>query len=86
MAGAFVCAANWWGNRILLNLLPLEDYFLWCVGIHKPVIGAVEADLVEIDDDDDDEENDWNAEFGGCFINKSSQRRQLNNNVPRRDA
>lgn len=36
VAGAFVCAAAWMGNSILLNLLPLEDYFLWCVRIHKP--------------------------------------------------
>ena len=36
VAGACVCAAAWAGNRALLNLLPLEDYFLWCVRIHKP--------------------------------------------------
>jgi hypothetical protein len=36
VAGACVCGLAWWGNRVLLNLLPLEDYFLWCVRIHKP--------------------------------------------------
>ena len=36
VAGACVCGAAWFGNRALLNLLPLEDYFLWCVRIHKP--------------------------------------------------
>ncbi|PVI05327.1 hypothetical protein DM02DRAFT_715688 [Periconia macrospinosa] len=36
VAGALVCVTAWNGNRILLNLLPLEDYFLWCVKIHKP--------------------------------------------------
>ncbi|RYP50049.1 hypothetical protein DL768_004335 [Monosporascus sp. mg162] len=36
VAGACVCAAAWHGNSILLNLLPVEDYFLWCLRIHKP--------------------------------------------------
>ncbi|KAF1943752.1 integral membrane protein [Clathrospora elynae] len=36
VAGACVCGLAWTGNRILLNLLPLEDYFLWLVRIHKP--------------------------------------------------
>ncbi|CAI6299869.1 unnamed protein product [Periconia digitata] len=36
VAGAIVCATAWNGNRMLLNLLPVEDYFLWCVRIHKP--------------------------------------------------
>ncbi|KAI9728810.1 MAG: hypothetical protein M1834_007196 [Cirrosporium novae-zelandiae] len=36
IAGSMVCALAWWGNGILLNLLPLEDYFLWAVRIHKP--------------------------------------------------
>lgn len=29
VAGACVCGAAWWGNEILLNLLPLEDWFLY---------------------------------------------------------
>ncbi|KAK6072896.1 integral membrane protein [Seiridium cupressi] len=37
LAGACVCALGWWGNRFLLNLLPLEDYFLWCVRLHRPL-------------------------------------------------
>ena len=36
VAGAIVCAVAWTGNKFLLNLCPLEDYFLWCVRIHKP--------------------------------------------------
>ncbi|KAJ5555436.1 hypothetical protein N7535_007871 [Penicillium sp. DV-2018c] len=36
VAGALVCALGWYFNRVLLNLLPLEDYFLWLVRIHKP--------------------------------------------------
>jgi PAP2 superfamily len=36
VAGAIVCGLAWQGNTILLNLLPLEDYFLWVVRIHKP--------------------------------------------------
>jgi hypothetical protein len=37
VVGASVCALAWWCNGILLNLLPLEDYFLYLVRIHKPV-------------------------------------------------
>ncbi|KAN0072968.1 hypothetical protein V8E54_009082 [Elaphomyces granulatus] len=36
VAGAIVCGLGWQGNTALLNLLPLEDYFLWMVRIHKP--------------------------------------------------
>ncbi|KAK2740387.1 hypothetical protein FQN57_006127 [Myotisia sp. PD_48] len=36
VAGAIVCGLGWWGNSVLLNLLPVEDYFLWCLRIHKP--------------------------------------------------
>lgn len=35
-AGAIVCGLVWQVNDVLLNLLPLEDYFLWAVRIHKP--------------------------------------------------
>jgi hypothetical protein len=41
VAGAMVCGLAWTGNRVLLNLLPLEDYFLWCVRIDKPERKAV---------------------------------------------
>lgn len=44
VAGAVVCALGWWGNGVLLNLLPLEDYFLWCVKIHKPQRYVVDVD------------------------------------------
>lgn len=43
VAGAIVCVLGWKGNRILLNLLPLEDYFLWCLRIHKPVQRGFDA-------------------------------------------
>jgi hypothetical protein len=36
VAGACVCSVAWNVNRVLLNLLPVEDYFLWIVRIHKP--------------------------------------------------
>ncbi|KAK0115707.1 hypothetical protein ONS95_000028 [Cadophora gregata] len=36
VAGAVVCGVAWWGNEILLNLLAVEDWFLWVVRIHKP--------------------------------------------------
>lgn len=41
VAGALVCGAGWYGNTLLLNLLPLEDYFLWLVRIHKPAVEAI---------------------------------------------
>ncbi|KAJ4516490.1 hypothetical protein HRR83_001824 [Exophiala dermatitidis] len=37
VAGAAVCIIGWRINPILLNLLPLEDWFLWALRIHKPV-------------------------------------------------
>ena len=43
VAGAMVCGLGWAGNRLLLNLLFLEDYFLWCLRIHKPVAHDEEA-------------------------------------------
>lgn len=36
IAGALVCALGWRFNGVLLNLLPMEDCFLWIVRIHKP--------------------------------------------------
>lgn len=38
VAGALVCAIAWKTERFLLNLLPLEDWFLWGVRTHKPSI------------------------------------------------
>ncbi|KAM0330607.1 hypothetical protein ACHAQA_003556 [Verticillium albo-atrum] len=37
VAGATVCGIAWHANGILLNLLPLEDYFLSMLRLHKPV-------------------------------------------------
>ena len=48
VAGAAVCALGWWGNAVLLNLLPLEDYFLWILRIHKPVQNAIGAREVKV--------------------------------------
>ena len=50
VAGACVCGLAWSGNAVLLNLLPLEDYFLWCVRIHEPE--ARVTDWLEGDADD----------------------------------
>ncbi|KAF2734074.1 hypothetical protein EJ04DRAFT_577129 [Polyplosphaeria fusca] len=50
VAGACVCGIAWFGNRILLNLLPLEDYFLWLVRIHKPERRSVEYESEEDED------------------------------------
>ncbi|KAJ5218264.1 uncharacterized protein N7498_000363 [Penicillium cinerascens] len=41
IAGALVCALGWWFNGVLLNLLPMEDCFLWIVRIHKPESSSV---------------------------------------------
>jgi len=46
VAGAMVCGLAWSANRILLNLLPLEDWFLWCLRLHKPEV-CVQMDWVE---------------------------------------
>lgn len=40
---------------MLLNLLPVEDYFLWCVRIHKPERRTVLLD-------GEDEEETWDRE------------------------
>lgn len=38
VAGAIVCGIAWRGQTALLNLLPLEDYFLALVRVHKPAV------------------------------------------------
>lgn len=53
VAGAMVCCLGWCGNEVLLNLLPVEDYFLWLVKIHKPSTRIV--DVQEPEDDSDGE-------------------------------
>lgn len=50
VAGALVCGAAWFGNGILLNLLPLEDYFLWLVRIHKPPVDNWATGVDEIEE------------------------------------
>ncbi|KUJ24669.1 uncharacterized protein LY89DRAFT_663391 [Mollisia scopiformis] len=47
VAGSLVCGVAWWGNDVLLNLLVVEDWFLWVVRIHKP-----ERVVVDVDEDD----------------------------------
>jgi hypothetical protein len=49
VAGSVVCGLAWRGNDVLLNLLVVEDWFLWVVRIHKPATIAVD---VEGDEDD----------------------------------
>jgi hypothetical protein len=44
VAGSMVCMVAWWGNDVLLNLLVIEDWFLWVVRIHKPEPAVVEED------------------------------------------
>lgn len=53
VAGAFVCGLGWWSNGILLNLLPVEDYFLWLVRIHKPEPSLQVCSANEWDSDED---------------------------------
>ncbi|OJD24375.1 hypothetical protein ACJ73_04261 [Blastomyces percursus] len=40
LAGAIICGLGWWGNSVLLNLLPLEDYLFRILRIHKPEQGS----------------------------------------------
>ncbi|KAH7103625.1 hypothetical protein BKA62DRAFT_695960 [Auriculariales sp. MPI-PUGE-AT-0066] len=43
VAGACVCGESWlYGNGFLLNLLPLEDYFLSLIRVHKPQYPVVD--------------------------------------------
>lgn len=36
VAGGIVCGLGWWANSLLLNFLPLEDWFLSRLHLHKP--------------------------------------------------
>lgn len=58
VAGACVCGLAWTGNRVLLNLLALEDYFLWCVRIHKPLRRTIESEGEEEEGDDWEDANE----------------------------
>lgn len=59
VAGACVCGVAWMGNKVLLNLLVVEDYFLWCVRIHKPEKYSVDWEQKEDDEEDDIREEKW---------------------------
>ncbi|KAH8813047.1 hypothetical protein F5884DRAFT_321646 [Xylogone sp. PMI_703] len=50
VAGSCICGIAWWGNDFMLNLLVIEDWFLWIVRIHKP-----ESYVVEFAESDEDE-------------------------------
>ncbi|KAI9834770.1 MAG: hypothetical protein M1819_002856 [Sarea resinae] len=54
IAGSLVCGLAWHGNPALLNLLPIEDYFLWCLRMHKP-----EGIIVDVLEGDDEEGGEW---------------------------
>lgn len=63
IAGALVCALGWWSNGVLLNLLPVEDYFLWLVRIHKP-----EPSSISIIDRLSDEWESEESEIGQAVL------------------
>lgn len=44
VAGAMVCGLAWSYNHVLLNLLPLEDWFLCAIRVHFPERGVTNAD------------------------------------------
>lgn len=52
VAGAAICAIGWRINGVLLNLLPIEDWFLWCLRMYKPAIEAVEVPDFDVPDYD----------------------------------
>jgi hypothetical protein len=54
VAGAAVCIVAWHSNKILLNLLVVEDYFLWLVRIHKPQEQSLGWEPGKEDDDFED--------------------------------
>ncbi|OKL56796.1 hypothetical protein UA08_07773 [Talaromyces atroroseus] len=45
VAGACVCMLGWNGNVILLNLLPVEDYFLGALRLYKPERMVVDVNV-----------------------------------------
>lgn len=47
VAGAAVCALAWNSNGVLLNLLPLEDWFLYALRLHKPSVRTAEEEVVD---------------------------------------
>ncbi|OJD18594.1 hypothetical protein AJ78_01365 [Emergomyces pasteurianus Ep9510] len=55
-AGAIICGLGWWGNSILLNLLPLEDYLFWLLRTHKPEQGPAYSRPSFVYGDSDEEQ------------------------------
>lgn len=49
IAGACVVGLAWHTSNIMLNLLPLEDYFLTLVRIHKPSKRVVDVKGLQVD-------------------------------------
>lgn len=49
IAGACVVALAWHTSGVMLNLLPLEDYFLTLVRIHKPSKRVVDLKGLQMD-------------------------------------
>lgn len=45
VAGGILCGVAWKMESSLLNLVPLEDYFLWCLRMHKPEIESREKEV-----------------------------------------
>lgn len=41
IAGGAICLLAYRYNEAMLNFLPLEDCFLWCLRLHKPVQAPV---------------------------------------------
>ncbi|KAE8148695.1 hypothetical protein BDV25DRAFT_13661 [Aspergillus avenaceus] len=60
VAGTLVCTLGWKFNGVLLNLIPLEDYFLWLVRIHKPEPTEMEG-FGDVSGWVDDEAPEYNA-------------------------
>lgn len=56
VAGAIICGLGWWGNSVLLNLLPLEDYLFWILRIHKPEQGSICLRPSFVYDDSDEDQ------------------------------
>lgn len=54
IAGALVCVLGRRFNGVLLNLLPVEDCFLWLLRIHKPELSA-DSTVSRQDDRESDE-------------------------------
>jgi hypothetical protein len=54
VAGLFVAVAGWHANRVLYNLLVLEDWFCYLLRVHKPAREG-EGGVLYADDKDEGE-------------------------------